>query len=372
MGFVVKEVNSGRDIRKFINFQRKLYRGCEQYVPPLFMDEKDSLTKSPSLEYCKIKRWIVLDGREVVGRIAGIINPHYNEIYGTKRARFSWVDFIEEYEVARLLFSTAEQWAKSEGMEEIHGPLAYNTWGKQGMLVSGFENIPPINCIYNFPYYMDFVERYGFEKEVDWIQYKISAKQLPAEKLYRISEMLMSRYSLKVLDLKKAKKDKGLIDAFFQNYNETFRNVHNFIPLTPLEIKKVGATYIKLLKPELACFVADDQNRIATFGIAFPSLSKAYQKAKGRLFPFGWYHVFKAYRRYDTIDLMMVGSDPHWQSKGLSAIYHVRLAENFRKRGVEDAILNPVIEYNSALKVWDSYEEKDDYMVRRTYIKRVK
>lgn len=373
MGFVIKEVVSNSDIKKFINFQKHLYKRSKEYVPPLFMDEKESLTSSPSLEYCKLKKWIALDEQGgVVGRIAGIINPHYNEIYGTKRARFNWIDFIEVYEVAALLLKTAEEWALSEGMEEVHGPLAYNTWGKQGMLVSGFENIPPINCIYNFPYYMEYIERYGYEKEVDWIQYKLSAKQLPAEKLYRISEMLLSRYSLKILDLKKAKRDTTLIDDFFKNYNETFKKVHNFIPLTEKEIKKVGRMYIRLLKPELACFVVDETGQIATYGIAFPSFSKAFQRARGRLFPFGWFHIVKAYFKYDTIDLMMVGSDPKWQSKGLSSIYHVKLAENFRKKGVDDAILNPVIEYNTALKVWDSYKDKEDYMVRRTYIRKIK
>ena len=371
MNLSITEVKNSRDLRKFIKFPLKLYKSSKQYVPDLYVDQKESLTKSPSLDYCKLKMWLAMDGKMVVGRIAGIINPNYNEVYGTKRARFNWVDFVERYEVAELLFRTAEQWAKSEGMTEIHGPLSYNTWGKQGMLVEGFENIPPINCIYNYPYYKEFTERYGFEKEIDWVQYELPATQQPSEKLFRINDMLLNRYPLKIVDLKEAKKKGGLIERFFQNYNETFKSVFNFVPLTDKEIEKLGRSYIRTLKPELVCLVMDDQERIASFGICLPSFSKAFQKAKGRLFPFGWYHIIKAYFKYDVIDLMMVGADPHWKSKGVSAIFHVKLAENFLNRGVKSAIANPIIETNLARKVWDTYEEREDYMRRRSYIKRV-
>lgn len=368
--FIV-EVTDKKNLKKFIKFPLKLYKNCKQYVPDLYTDQVASLTKTPSLEYCKLKMWLVMEGDEVVGRIAGIINPRYNEIYSTKRARFNWVDFVERYEVAELLFRTAEEWAKSEGMTEIHGPLSYNTWGKQGMLIEGYENVPQMNCIYNYPYYKEFTERYGFVKEVDWIQYQLPAMQYPSEKIYRINNMLLERYPLRIVSLKEAKKRGGLIERFFKNYNETFKNVFNFVPLTEKEILELGNTYIRLLKPELTCFVMDDQDRIAAFGICFPSLSKAFQRAKGRLLPFGWYHIVRAYFRYDQIDLMMVGADPHWQSKGVSAIYHVKLSENFRERGIKSAISNPVIESNSARKVWDTYEVREDHMLRRSYIKSI-
>lgn len=371
MTLSVIEVVNKKDLRKFIKFPLKLYKSSKQYVPDLYMDQKASLTKSPSLEYCKLKMWLAMDDDRVVGRIAAIINPHYNEIYSTRRARFNWVDFVDRYEVAELLFKTAEEWAKGEGMTEIHGPLGYNTWGKQGMLIEGYENIPQMNCIYNYPYYKEFVERYGFEKEVDWVQYLMPATQTPPDKLRRINNILMEKYPLRIVGLKEAKKKGGLIERFFKNYNETFKNVFNFVPLTDSEIKELGNTYISLLKPELTCFVMDDEDRIAAFGICFPSLSKAFQRAKGRLFPFGWFHIMRAYNRYDTVDLMMVGADPHWQSKGISAIYHEKLAENFRERGVKNAITNPTIESNSARKVWDSYEIREDYMLRRSYIKSI-
>ena len=179
----IVEVTTKRDLMKFIKFPEKLYRNCPQYVPALRSDQVKSLTSVAPLKYCTHKMWMVMDGRNVAGRICGMINPRYNERYGTKRARFGWFDTINDIEVARLLLGTAESWAKSMGMNEIHGPLYYNTMGKQGMLVEGYENVPPFNCLYNFPYYNDFVTALGYEKECDWLQYKLKADQQVPDKM---------------------------------------------------------------------------------------------------------------------------------------------------------------------------------------------
>ena len=159
--YKVVEVESRKDLMKFIKFPERLYKDCPQYVPALRSDQVNSLTKVSTLSYCKRRMWMVMDGKKVVGRICGMINPRYNERYDKKRARFGWFDTIDDIEVARLLLGTAEAWAKSEGMTEIHGPLYYNTLGKQGMLVEGFDHIPPFNCLYNYAYYNDFVTRLG-------------------------------------------------------------------------------------------------------------------------------------------------------------------------------------------------------------------
>ena len=169
--FVVKEVVTKKDLKKFITFVDKLYEGCECFVPPLHKGQEYDLMKSPSLEYCTRKMWIVEDqSGTVVGRICAMINPRYNEKYDKKRVRFGWFDLINDIEVARLLIETAESWAKESGMEEIHGPLFYNTLGRQGMLVEGFDKLAPFSCLYNYPYYVDLVQQLGFEKECDWIQ----------------------------------------------------------------------------------------------------------------------------------------------------------------------------------------------------------
>ena len=369
--YKVVEVLSGKDLKKFIGFPNELYRNCPQYVPALFADQKKSLTDVPSLKYCSHKMLMVMDGKKVAGRICGMINPRYNERYGKKRARFGWFDTVNDTEVAGLLLGTAEKWAAENGMTEIHGPLYYNTLGKQGMLVEGYGNIPPFNCLYNFPYYNDLVTSLGYEKECDWVQYRLRADQALPEKMVAIADRLMSRYKLTEGDIDVLKHDKALVREFFRIYNESFaQSVYNFIPFTDEEIEEEARQTIGLLDKRLCSFLMDENGDIAAFGISFPSISKALQKAKGSMFPFGWIHFLKALRKFDTIDLMINGAAPKWQNTGVSSVYHNIMAKKYRAAGVKWAITNPQIDTNSASFVWEKYEH-ELYMRRRCYVKSI-
>lgn len=369
--YKVVEVVSKKDLMKFIKFPDRLYKGCKQYVPALHADQVKSLTKVSTLKYCTRKMWMVLDGKEVAGRICAMINPHYNERYGKKRVRFGWFDTINDLEVARLLVGTAETWAKEQGMTEIHGPLYYNTLGKQGMLVEGFENTPPFNCIYNYPYYNDLVTALGFEKECDWIQYKMKADQEVPDKMKGIAARLMERYHLVQGDIDSLKHDKVLVRKFFRMYSDSFANtVYNFIPFTEEEMDEEAAQVIGLLDKKLCCFLLDEDNEIAAFGISFPSISEALKKAKGKMFPFGWIHFLKALGNYETIDLMLNGASPKWQNSGVSSVFHCIMADQYKACGAKWAIANPQIETNNAVNVWDRYEH-ELFMRRRCYIKTI-
>ena len=371
MNITIKEVESSSDIARFIKFPHKLYKGNKQYVPVLNSDELSILTKSPSLDYCTLKMWLAYGSRgEITGRIAAILNPRSNEFHSQKRLRFGWFDFIEDIDVAKALIDKAIAWGKEAGMEEIHGPLGYNTWNRQGMLVEGFENVPPINCLYNYPYYPEFMEKLGFEKQIDWIQIKLKANSGVDPRLHKINDLLIEKYGLKILDLKEIKNRKGLVDKFFSSYNESFRDIPNFVPLTEKEIKQIGEEYFPKLRPELTSIIVDKDDNIAAFGICFPSLSEAFQKAKGQLFPFGIFHILRAMKHYNTIDFMLLGAAPEWQKKGISSVFHTHLASNLQKNGVVSGITNPQAEKNLAQKVWERYQH-EPYMRRRCYIKNI-
>ena len=368
----VVEVQSRRELMEFIKFPDRLYKGCPQYVPALHSDQVFSLTKTSTLSYCKRKMWLVKEGKNVVGRICGMINPRYNELYDKKRARFGWFDLIDDLEVAKLLIGTAEAWAKENGMTEIHGPLYYNTLGKQGMLVEGFENIPPFNCLYNYPYYNDLVTKLGFVKECDWLQYKLPADQGVQDKMKRIAGLLKQRYNLHEGKLSKLKKDEKLVDHFFKVYNESFAAaVYNFIPFTDEEIEEEKKSVMKFVSDKISSIVLDENKELVAFGIAFPSMSLALQKCKGKLFPFGWIHLLRGMRNYETLDLMLNGAVPGWQNKGISSIYHCSMAQKYLKVGAKWSITNPQIETNSAVNVWHEYSN-EIYMRRRCYVKDIK
>lgn len=365
------EVENKRDLKEFIKFPDKLYKNCPQYVPALHSDQVKSLTKVSTLSYCTRKMWLVKEGGEVVGRICAMVNPRYNERYSTKRARFGWFDCINSLDVARLLISTAEAWAKAQGMTEIHGPLYYNTLGKQGMLVEGFENIPPFNCLYNYKYYNDLVQALGFEKECDWVQYKMVADRGVPEKAERVAKLVKERYDLRIGDINMLKKDKELVRRFFAVYNESFAsNVYNFIPMTPEEMDEEAASVMPYINNKASCMLLSPEGEIVAFGISFPSISKALQKAKGRLFPFGWIHLLRALNNFETTDLMVNGAASDWQNKGVSALYYKEMADKAKKIGNRWAISNPQIESNSAVNIWNSYEH-EPFMRRRCYIKKI-
>ena len=237
------------------------------------------------------------------------------------------------------------------------------------MLVEGFENIPPFNCLYNFPYYNDLVTALGYEKECDWLQYKMNASQGVQDKVSRIAGMLKERYNLHDGKIDNLKKDKKMVDYFFKVYNESFAAaVYNFIPFTQKEIDHEAKVSMPFISDKVSSIVLDENNELVAFGIAFPTISKALQKAKGRLFPFGWFHLLKAMHNYECVDLMLNGAVPQWQNKGVSSIYHCSMAEKYKKVGTMWAISNQQIETNSAVNVWGKYEH-ELYMRRRCYVK---
>lgn len=331
--YTIREVTGRRDLRRFIRFPDQLYKGCDQYVPALHKGQEFDLMHSPSLEYCTRKMWIALDEKgNVVGRICCIINPRYNEKYGTRRARFGWFDLIDDVEVGRLLISTAGKWAQENGMEELHGPLQYNTLGRQGMLVEGFDKLVPFSCLYNYPYYVDIMQELGFEKECDWLQYRMPADQGVDDRMKAIARRLMDRYKLKVADFDRLKKDREQVMKFFRIYNESFDGtVYNFIPFTQAEIDYEVRQIMGQLDSRLCCVLMDEDDEVAGFGISTPCLSRAMQKAKGSLFPFGWIHALRARRNFETLDLMINGAAPKWQKTGISSVYHTLLAEKYKE-----------------------------------------
>lgn len=358
-------------LMSFIKFPDELYKGCQQYVPALHSDQVNSLTRVSSLSYCSRRMWMVMDGEKPVGRICGMINPRYNERYNKKCARFGWFDCINNLEVAKLLIGTAEAWAREQGMTQIHGPLYYNTLGKQGMLYEGYHNIPPFNCIYNYPYYNDLVTALGFEKECDWIQYKVRANHGVPPKAERISKMLIERYNLHIGDLDELKKDPEKVRGFFRMYSESFSDhVYNFIPFTDEEIEEEAKSVMPFISNKISSIVMDENDEPVAFGISFPSISVALQKAKGKLFPFGWFHLLRAMKNYYTTDLMLSGAVPAWQNKGISAVFATSMSVKAIKEGNFWGITNPQIDTNDAANLWTSYEH-EVFMRRRCYIKNI-
>lgn len=367
----IKKISSDKELKQFIRFANNLYAGCPYWVPPLEFDELATLRKdkNPAFEHCEAEYWLAYKDGKIVGRVAGIINHLANQKWGNK-VRFGWIDFTEDIAVADALLKTVEEWGKSKGMETIQGPLGFNDMDREGMLVEGFDKEPTIANIYNHPYYVDYMDQLGYEKAEDWLQYKIFLKNVP-EKIERVSSMIAERYKLRTVTFSKKSELKKYARPLFHTLNDAFANLYSYSQLTDKEIDSIVKSYFTFIDPKYVCLILDETDNVVAFGISMSSLSAAYQKAKGKLLPFGFVHILKAMKNPAKVDLYPNGVLPEWQKKGIHALYYTQLTKKYIDNNIHIAITNPQLETNvNAVHIWSNYEN-EFYCRRRCYEKKI-
>ena len=372
MGIVISEVKNRRELNKFIAFPNKLFRNVPTYVPPLNRDERALLTdKNPSLEHCDLQLYLATNGGKVVGRVAAIINRSVNEHWNKKSVRFGWFDFIEDFEVCKALFDKVVEFGRSKGMTEIEGPFGFTDMDKECWVIDGFDARQNLSTLYNPKYYIDFIERLGCTVLCRWQQYKMHANQPIPDKVARINGLILERYNLKLLRFKKRKEVYPYARKFFHTLNDAFKDLYDFVPMTEKEIDVYIKEYFPFINLDFCNFVVDKDDNLVAFGLSIPSLTEAYQKANGRLFPFGWYHLLRALRKYDTIDLLLNGVHPEWQKRGVHSIYYAEMNRNAIKHNVIWAYSNPQIIGNEAEKIWGTTYETEPLMTRAVFGKAI-
>ena len=367
----IKEVKSKSDLNKFIAFPNKLYKGNKYRVPQLDIYEKKSLDrkKNPAFDFCVAKYWLAYKNNKIAGRIAGIINHKSNEIWNEKHMRFGWIDFIDDLEVSGALIKTVENWARQKGMTAVHGPLGFSDMDLEGMLIEGFNEIGTQATIYNYPYYPVHLEELGYKKDADWVQFEIKVPDKVPDKLKRISSFVLQKYDLKILNAKKSKDLLPYTKSMFYTLNEAFKPLYGFVPLTDKQIEQYTKDYFSAIDVKFVCFVLDKNNEVAGFGISIYSLSEALQKAKGKLFPFGFIHILKALRKNNKVDMLLQAVKPEYQNKGVAAIFYSEMMHTYIDNGVEIAISSHALEDNkSAFLMFNDYETRQ-HLKRRCYIK---
>ncbi len=373
MNPTIVEVRTLHDLRRFVAFQYDLFRDNRYWVPPPRRDELDGLRedKNPAFEFCEAKYWLALDGRRIVGRIAGIINSRYNERWHAKAARFGWFDFIDDAGVSTLLLRTVEEWARSRGMTSLHGPLGFTDLDGEGTLVEGFEEVSTLGAIYNFPYYGEHIERAGYVKDADWVEFQVTMKKEIPEKISRLSEIALQRNRLHVLQARKRKDLLPYAREIFQVLNDGFRELYGFVELSDKQIDKYVEQYFGYILPDFVPVVLDESNHVVAFGIAMPSLSHAFQKNKGRLFPFGFLHVLWAMKYERNADLYLTAVRPEAQNKGINAILIHEMHKTFVRRGVDKVETNRELEENAKVQAQWRYYDHRQHKRRRCYRKEI-
>lgn len=359
MSIEIKEVKGAADVKKFVNFQFDLNKDEKMWVPPLKMDEIKTLTpeKNPAFEFCDAKFWLAYKNGKIAGRIGVIINKLEIEKLGQQIARFTRIEFVDDFEVSKALLDTAEKFAKSKGITVIHGPLGFANLDQQAVLIEGQEHLPSVASTWHKPYYLEHIERCGYQKEMDWVEFRLTIPPTIPEKIVQISEVVKQRMGVKVKTFATQKELAPYAPKVFRILNTAFTDLFSFVPLNEKMIEFYVQKYLPILSPKFVKLIIDKDENIIGFIIGLPSLSRAMQKANGKLFPFGWWHIMQAYKRCDTIDLLLTGMDPQLQGMGYPALMMVEMQRTAQSNGAMYAETTGMIETNhKAIQNWKNYE----------------
>ncbi len=362
MAIIIKKVSSKKELKTFIRFNYELYKGNPYSVPDLYDDMLNTFSskKNAAFEFCEAEYFLAYKDNKVVGRVAAIINNRANQTWDKKEVRFGWIDFIDDEEVSSALLKAVEDWGKQKGMDTITGPLGFTDMDAEGMLIEGFDQLGTMATIYNYPYYPQHMEKLGFEKDADWVEFKLMVPDKLPEKFVRISEIILQKYKLKIKKLtRKEIKEKHYGQKIFDLINEAYAPLYGFSKMTQGQIDQYVNTYLPLLDLRMVSIVETENGELVAAGISMASLSEALQKAKGRMLPFGWFYLLKALfiKRPKVLDLLLVGVKPEYQSKGVNALLFYDLVPTFKKMGFVYGESNPELEENKKVQAqWSAFE----------------
>lgn len=374
MSITIKKVSSSGELKKFIRFNYELYKENPFSVPDLYDDMLNTFSreKNPAFEFCEAEYFLAFRDGRVVGRVAAIINHRANDTWKKKEVRFGWIDFVNDPEVSEALLKAVEAWGCERDMQSIVGPLGFTDLDAEGMLVEGFEQLGTMSTIYNFPYYPQHMEKLGYEKEADWVEFKIYIPDAIPDKHRRISEIIMRKYGLKIVKCTTAREVNRYGQAIFDLMNEAYSPLYGYSALSPRQIQHYIKTFLPLLDLRMVTLVVDAEDRVVAVGISMPSLSEALRKAKGRLLPFGWYPLMKTIflKKYPKVlDLLLVAVKPEYQNKGVNALLFYDLIPVYQKLGFEYAESNPELEVNDKVQAQWEYFKTEQHKRRRCYKK---
>jgi len=334
MEITIKEVNSRKDLREFVRFPNKLYKKNKYYVPQLESMDMDMLDpkKNHAFEVCEGKYFLAYNPEgKIVGRVAGIINHAYNEKVGEGICRFNCLDFIEDRSVLEALMGAVENYAREHGLTKMSGPVGFLEFDAAGVLVEGFDEYPTAYGKYNDPYYDPMLVSLGYEKDVDWVEYRMNMDNYDNERDRRAADIIARRFNLHQAPLKKRKDIYKYVDGAFDVMNQGYANLHGYSELSPGQLEDLKRQFIPNLDPSYVSIILDENEKVVAFSVWMQSLSKALIKAKGHLFPFGFLHILWALRHNDTVDTLLISIDEKYRSKGVIAMLFDKMYEGYRK-----------------------------------------
>jgi hypothetical protein len=326
MAIEIRQINSKRELKQFIQFANDLYVDCPYYCPPLFFDEMNCFEPdhNPALEVCEYQLWMAFRDGKAVGRIAGIINHKANEKWNYKHVRFGWFDFIDDLEVSRTLLDTVVAWGKERGMDALNGPVGFTDFDHEGLLIDGYDYPAVMASLYNYPYYVKHMEAYELTKDADWIELQVYPPNGCPERLNRIANIVKERSHVHV---DKVKNSRELVRKYGIQYmdviDEAYQKLYNFQPMTAKQKNYYKDMYFPLLNFDFVTLVVNEKDEIVGVGLGMPDISDALRKCGGKLLPLGWYYLLKALKakHMESFSFLLIAVRPDYQDKGINALF---------------------------------------------------
>lgn len=374
MSVVIKEVLTKKELKKWVEFPNKLYKGNKYYVPFLFNDEVETFSKkiNPAYDFCETKLFLAYKDGKIVGRIAGLINHAYNKKWNKKAIRFTRFDFIDDYEVSESLLNEVIKWGKESSLNEVMGPIGFTDMDHEGMLIEGFEEKNMSITFYNYPYYIDHMEHLGLKKDVDWVEYQLMVPDKADERMKRISEYLQKKYGYHAVFYNKRKNLLDEAKEAFKLIDKEFGKLYGTVPLTNRVIDKAIADYIPLVNLKYICTIKDKNEKIVGFAVLVPSIAEALKKSNGKLLPFGIFRMLRALKgKNDTLEMFFVAVDEAHQKQGLPAIIIDQMLKMLIENKVRICETGPELELNEAVQsMWKTFDARQ-HKRRRCWIKEI-
>ncbi|MGJ8665907.1 MAG: GTP cyclohydrolase [Patiriisocius sp.] len=355
----VQEVNTKQELKKFVKFPFKLYNDSPYWVASLTNDEMETLdkTKNPVFKNATANYYLAYKDGKIAGRIAVIINRLEIEEIGKKKVRFGWLDMIDDIEVTNALLEKVYEAGRKHNLEYAEGPVGFSNMEKAGILTKGFEELNTMITWYHFPYYAEHLAKLGFEKQATWVEYRLSIPPTIKEKVAKFSSIVKQRYELEVIEFKNKKEILPYVNTMFELLNKTYNSLQTFVPIQQYQIDYYKEKYFGFIQPDYITCIKDKKGTLIAFSIVMPSFSKALKKANGSLFPFGWYHLWQAQRKNDRAAFYLIGIDPEYQGKGVTAIIFEEMQYLFNSKGIDKVETNPELIENTAVQLlWKDYE----------------
>ncbi len=378
MPITITTVSTPKELKRFIRFNYHLYRNNPYAVPELYSDMLDTFNpkKNAAYEFSEAELYTAYKDGRLVGRVAAIINHRANETWQTKVVRFGWIDFIDDMEVSAALLDAVAAWGKQRGMTTMEGPFGFTDMDPEGTLIEGFDQLGTMATIYNDPYYPTHFEHYGLSKATDWLEFRIHNPKETPEKMMRVAQIVSKKYGLHVKKVKNMREINrgGYGQKIFDLLNECYAPLYGFSKLSQRQVDQYVKMYLPMLDLRMLTLIENDAEELIGFGIAMPSLSVALQKARGRYFPFGWFHLLKSlyWKRSNILDLLLVGIKPSYQGKGVNSLIFLDMIPNAVKLGFEWSEGHPQLETNTKVQQqWDYFETKQNKR-RRAYRKELR